>query len=200
MTHALVVGTSACAHIPDGPKPKQDIDFGLKQLTTPCSGALAFATWLRDEYHNADASLGTIHMFLSPSPLEAEANPELAAIDLAGPLTNDVQNALSEWRNECDGDPKGVAVLYSSGHRTAIFYERISGRIRWWLGSRRVLSAPGHGRCDPATHRFYFIDARRTQPNDFKRWKNLGQGDRVARGNLESAVWTSDAATANRQG
>ena len=184
MTHVLVVGTSAYLHISDGPDPKANIDFGLTQLTTPCSGALAFATWLRDEYHNPGAPVGTIRLFLSPSPAEEQANPELTADPVDRSLTDDVETALFELHDECQGDPNGVAISYLSGHgvqRTKqdgnVLLEDFGVNPMVVGQSVDVFSVhQGMAGDDMPQTQFYFVDACRTQPDEFKDWKDLGQG------------------------
>jgi hypothetical protein len=184
LTHALVIGTSAYRHISDGPQPKQNIDFGLGQVTTPCAGAFAFAKWLRDEYHNPESPLGTIRLLLSPSVVETGNDPELAAAQVDRALSAPVRQALFEWHDACDGNRDNVAMFYLSGH----------GVQRTKLGGNVLLEDFG---VDPmvvdqsvdvfavqqgmagdtiSQRQFYFIDACRTQPDEFRNWRNLGQG------------------------
>lgn len=118
--HALVIGVSQYAHLPmgDDPAPADRETFGLRQLDCAATGALRFARWLRDEYHNPDAPCGSVRLLLSPSALEREKDPQLPAV--ASATRDNVEAALGEWASACRERPENVAVLFAAGHGIVI--------------------------------------------------------------------------------
>ena len=182
-THALIIGTSFYRHLPDGSDPRGHTTFGLKQARTPCAGAMAFARWLRDEYRNPDAPVGSIRLLLAPSE-EERADPELGAAANAGvqPTRENVENALVAWRKECDGDPDGVAILYISGHGLQSGRDVAVVLLTDFAATPNVMSfavdvglvrhgMAGHNR---PQQQYFFVDACRIAPKELEEWEEMG--------------------------
>ena len=187
-THALVVGVSRYANLPakGGPASADEFKMGLKQAETPVAGAFAFAKWLRDVMVNPAAPLSTLRLLLSPSQLELQADADLAnaAPTVEAATTPNVRKALLEWWTECRGDPKGIAVVYMSGHGVQLSktdsyvlledFGADPSALDYSVDVGGVFRSMG-GATMPQTQ-LYFIDACRIQPDLFARYRTAGKG------------------------
>jgi hypothetical protein len=117
-THALVIGVSSYPNLPSKNGRVKDIahTLGLRGVETTATSALLFALWLRDHYTNPDAPLATISLLLSPSDRERAVDPRFDEIDAEIPNRAATKEAVTDWRNRCKGNGRGVAMFYASGH------------------------------------------------------------------------------------
>jgi hypothetical protein len=180
-THALVIGTSHYRHLPGGAEPRAEIGFNLKQLSTPCTGAMAFARWLRDEYRNPDAPVESIRILLAPSK-EERAKLDAVAATAESPTKTNVERALFDWRRECQGDPEGVAILYISGHGLQTGRDASVVLLTDFAATGNVMTNAvdigrvRHGMAgdDMSQRQFFFVDACRIAPDELTDWADLG--------------------------
>jgi hypothetical protein len=183
-THALVIGVSEYRHLAGGPEPRGHEDFGLRQVTTPAAGAMAFARWLRDAHHDPDAPLASIRLLLAPSPAERREDAELdaAASASAAPTRAAVEEALFAWRAACEGDRDGAAVLYVSGHGLQVTREDAVVLLTDFAATPNVMSnalevgtvRKGMAGARMPQRQWYFVDACRIAPAALRRWERLG--------------------------
>lgn len=172
-THALVVGVSRYAYLPDGddPAPEDRETFGLRQLDCAATGALRFASWLVDEHNNPAAPCGSVRLLLSPSSLERET----ATIPDVLPATREhIERALGDWSDACSERPENVAVLYAAGHGIMIskddglivLLEDFAHLPKNVLGHALDVPSIRRGMAGPtmARRQFYFIDACQVRP------------------------------------
>jgi Caspase domain len=186
VTHALVVGVSRYAHLPPpGADPSQDpLKFGLVGATTPATGAVRFARWLRYGFRPA-APLVSIRLLLSPSDLELQ-DPEMAATaaQVEPATTANVRAALLEWQAACQEQPDGMAVVYLSGHGASQSRIDHSVLLEDFAADRLVMDHSvdvgrvHRGMAGPTLPQtqFYFVDACRIRPDAFSRYRAAGNG------------------------
>lgn len=159
------------------------MDFGLKQVNTPCAGAMAFARWLRDTYRNPDAPLASVRMLLAPSEGErADTEIDAVALSAPAPTRSHVEEAMFAWQNECKGDPEGVAILYISGHGIQTGRDAAIVLLADFAATPNVMTNAvdigivRHGMVgsDMPQQQYFFVDACRIAPSDLQGWENVG--------------------------
>lgn len=188
-THALVIGVSRYDYLPQKPDFTDKLSLGLAQATTPASSALRFAEWLRDEYYQPEAPLGTIRLLLSASAAEKQVNPTMGAVEAAvlPPTADNVEQAIAEWWRDSSRNRHHVTILYISGHGIQTSKEgsivllqdfkhpddsaRLLKRAIDVQGVREGMSSGS-----AAGRQFYFIDACRIRPDLFKEFYAVRPG------------------------
>lgn len=191
-THVVIIGTSRYRHLPGGshPAPEDVPTLDLGQLQCACLGAAAFARWLRDHYHDPVAPLATIRLLLAPSDDEIEADLDLAraagGCDL--PTRANVQRALDDWERDCRNNPRGVAILFASGHGIELTREDQTVLLHDFAETRLIANNTlevgfvfrGMAGAEYPQRQCYFVDTCRSQPEELTRWSELGAGVRLA--------------------
>lgn len=120
-THALIVGTSRYKWLPKrgqtAPDPNRNT-LGLTEVDISATSALLFATWLRDSFQNPEAPLATIHLCVNPSDEEKQQIPGMKDLGshCIGTKRATIMEHLQAWQTACRANPKGIAILYASGH------------------------------------------------------------------------------------
>jgi hypothetical protein len=206
-THALIVGVSAYAHLPRGdePPPADRETFGLRQLESAAAGAAAFAAWMRDEYANPDAPLGSVWLLLSPSDRETEHVAALGAPQPPRATAAATREALSDWVQACS-DPQHVAIAYLAGHGVmlskdegaVVLLEDFAADPLDLLANAFDVSAvrSGFGRPEMAQRQLWLVDACAVRPTALGRIEARGgvrlDGDPTHSSEI-SAVLTSAA-------
>ncbi len=187
LTHALIVGVSDYPFCEGGPLAHRHDTLGVGQLTCAAVSAYRFAEWVRDEYRNDDAPLGTIRLLLAPSAAEARATPGVTGVGgSVGDATKlNVREAVQAWRDDCQGNPDDVAILYAAGHglvRTqdapVVLLSDFGASELVFDGSLDINNVVAGMRPVKARTQFYFVDACATRPEAVKKYGNgeLGSG------------------------
>ena len=188
-THALVVGVSRYDYLPQTPDRTDEQGLGLAQATTPASSAMRFAEWLRDEYNQPEAPLGTIRLLLSVSDAEKQANAAIGAVEaeVPAPTAANVEEALTRWWHDSVTNRRHVTVLYISGHGIQTSKEGSIILLQDFKhpddGPRLLRRAidlqgvrEGMSRGDAARRQFYFIDSCRIRPDLLKDYYAVNPG------------------------
>lgn len=114
-THALVVGVGEYPWLLGGSKPLFVNHEGMAQLTSAPQSAMAFATWLANDYHSTNYPLRTLELLLS-----APAQPTFEPTPGAGPkvpkraLFNNFRTAVVDWHSRLGSSDR--AIFYFCGH------------------------------------------------------------------------------------
>jgi hypothetical protein len=180
-THALVLGVSAYEHLVDGATGET---FGLQQLRSAAASAWTFARWLADRYSPPGAPLATVRLLLAPSADETAQFPDVA--DVPRPTRENVEQALSEWRDDCSVRPEDVAILYAAGHGVMlakdeggfVLLEDFAQPGRPILESSLDVPSVRRGLAGPtvAQQQFFFIDACSVRPEAAQRLQTARGG------------------------
>ena len=184
-THALVIGVSEYLHLVDGKDPTPTgISFGMEQLSAAAKSASEFAAWLLNEYQCDHAPLRSLRVLLSPADGE-EINSDIAQLLPANSsvTTNNVKDALGEFRHACDASVDNIAIVYVAGHGVQItktgaivllsdfgdahFLSKLEGAIDM-AGVHAGMNHP-----KTAKTQFWFVDACRQKPAIAKKFETL---------------------------
>jgi caspase domain-containing protein len=173
-THALVLGVSAYEHLVDGAAGET---FGLQQLRSAAASAWTFARWLADRYSPPGAPLAGVRLLLAPSADETAQFPDFP--DVPRPTRENVEQALSDWRDDCSARPEDVAILYAAGHGVMlakdeggfVLLEDFAQPGRPILESSLDVPSVRRGLAGPtvAQQQFFFIDACSVRPEAAQR-------------------------------
>ena len=187
--HALIIGVSDYEFLPapdQFPQPGR-ITLGLTKVNIPATGAFRVAQWFKEKYSHPTTQIKTIRVLLSASPDELKQPdlPELATASAKQPRANsdEVWQALQDWQKDCEGSPDDIAVLYVSGHGiqwgskddAIVLLEDFSKDqlfLNQTLDVGRTLKGMS-GDNMPQTQ-FYFVDACRIQPDEYKKYEDAG--------------------------
>ncbi len=110
--HALLVGVSQYAHLPDVQNPPNDASWGLTSLASPALSASLLANWLQKATDLA-RPLKTLRLLLAPSTLEDV--PTISSSDRIPNRANFAADALS-WHADCCDSKNSIALFYYAGH------------------------------------------------------------------------------------
>lgn len=109
--HALVIGVSRYD------KQRRPGRRLFEPLPGASRAAMRFARYLVGEFNDPDGRpLGTIRLLVSPMKSEIE---ELGNLPCNPARTDDVDEALTAWAEDCDRNPDNLGILYVSGHGVA---------------------------------------------------------------------------------
>ncbi len=176
-THVLIFGTSAYSGLPDRTASSNPDLLGLTSVTTPAISAYRFARWIKDEYQNKQAPLGSIRLLLAPSASEIQNEPALDQLGQPLPTKDNIEQALVAWREDCCKHRDGCAILYGAGHGVRISSD--SGIVLLEdfgkVGTNVLSGAVDIGNIHQAMalnraakNQFYFVDACAIEPTFFK--------------------------------
>ncbi len=178
-THVLIIGTSKYTYLPDNIASDDEKLLGLTSVSTPAISAYRFACWVRDNYNNSEAPLGSIRLLLAPSQKEINNEPELGQLDQYLPNSSNVEDALYAWQNDCLKFRESHCIVYVSGHGI-----RLSGDSGIVLledfgkPNRPILKGAldignihqAMAQDSAAKNQFYFVDACAIEPKLFDRY------------------------------
>lgn len=187
--HALIVGVSAYPHLPQGDAPAPPASFGMKQLSSTALTAHKMVRWLEGRKAHLPVPLASIRLLLSPSAAEAQAEPEMAGLADAATLDNFLAEA-NEWRKDASTHAENVTFFYFAGHGVQrskndavllleAFGDGVGGPLRHAVDVANLFfgMAPAPARPDIARTQFYFVDACRNLPPEFKNFGPIGTSD-----------------------
>lgn len=179
--HALIVGVSEYPYV-EGGIHAQPETYGLGQLTTGASSALAMYEWLDGARNQLVQPLASCRLLLSPSPAESARIPSSILAKASRATRDNFAKAAHEWRAEASNNQAGCTLFYFAGH----------GMQRGGLDSVLLLEdfnrppgavlhnavdvntifegmSPSQPACDAiAATQLYFIDACRVEPEQFR--------------------------------
>lgn len=104
--HALVIGVADYPHLTNGLGPPAKDPLLLSQVSTPRYTAERLAQWLRDEYKNSEAPLGSVEWLVSTPGGHESEEAKMANIRLAA----------NRWKKRCNSHPDNIAFFYFCGH------------------------------------------------------------------------------------
>lgn len=186
--HAFICGVSFYHHLPGGDGTPAKKPFGLKQLSSTATTGWLFYQWLLDAQKNnrLPLPLATVHLLLSPSKPEADAIPEMAAIDPAS--RENFVAAANEWRDFAS-DADGMTMFYFAGHGVQRrqndsvlllddFGKPPGGSLNYTVDVANLfdgMAPPADVARKVALRQLYFIDACRMPDKEFKKndWMNV---------------------------
>lgn len=189
--HALVIGVSDYEFLPEpGQFPELNrITLGLTKVNISATAAVRVASWLKERYWHPHCTMKTVRLLLSPSTKEKEL-PEVAAASATQPRAtkDNVWQAMQDWQNDCRNHPEDIAILYVSGHGiqwgskddAIVLLEDFSKDqlfLNWTLDVGKTLK--GMSGSDMPQTQFYFVDACRIMPDEFKKYEDAGNGLRL---------------------
>jgi hypothetical protein len=116
-THAIVIGVGHYRHLPGGGERQVASPEGMGQLTSPPISARAIATWLIKTLNYPVKPLATVALLLSERAPKPFRNPNTGAdIPVQVATIDNLEEALTEWRQRGDTTPDQRLVLYFCGH------------------------------------------------------------------------------------
>jgi hypothetical protein len=113
--HALIVGVSAYTFLPSGSAAGTPESMGLRQLSSTALSAYQVYTWLKDHSNQLPVPLATVHLLLSPSAEEIQAEPALQGVAENATLDAFLK-AAKEWRAGASTAPGNITFFYFAGH------------------------------------------------------------------------------------
>ncbi len=113
-THALVIGASAHAFLPDFNDPPNDATWGLRSIGATAISAAKIADYLKSATDLA-RPLKTLRVLLSPTKEELALLPQWAA-EAAIPTQQEMKKAIWDWHEDCRDSRDSVAFFAFSGH------------------------------------------------------------------------------------
>ena len=184
-THVLIIGTSKYAYLPDDIPSDDEKLLGLTSVSTPAISAYRFACWVKDNYNNSKAPLGSIRLLLAPSQKEINNEPELGQLDQYLPNSSNVEDALYEWQQDCLKFRESHCIVYIAGHGI-----RLSGDSGIVLledfgkPNRSILEGAidignihqAMAQNSAAKNQFYFVDACAIEPKLFTQYLSTKTG------------------------
>ena len=182
--HALVVGISQYAYLPNPDEPPNPDLYGMRKLDAPSRSAAQMARWLYDHRDAFDKKLASIRFLAVPATDErADMNTVLSAIDdWSGPVDSaDLMTfaaGAKDWRIRAAQRKENAAFFYFAGHgleRTGSqilaledFGDSTLGRFAKAAMLQNIHDgmAPSADFPDIARTQYYFVDACRTKITD----------------------------------
>jgi hypothetical protein len=175
--HALIVGVSDYANLPDWGVAGGSRSYDMKKLRSAAISAYRMAQWLLKNQTNLAWRLSTLRVLLSPSPVETGIEPGLnASAAFQRPTLQNVANAATAWRTSADRSVDGATFFFFSGHglqlsneSTVLLFDDFGQAVgKSFLNSTELSNIVGgmnqsvDARRVPNTQ-FYFVDACRLQ-------------------------------------
>ena len=185
-THVLIIGTSKYSYLPDNIPSSNEKLLRLTSLKTPAISAYRFACWIKDNYNNSEAPLGSIRLLLAPSEEEINAEPELAQLDQLPPNSSNVEDVLKEWKDDCLKFRAGHCIMYIAGHGIRLLGDSGIVLLEDFGNPHKdnVLKGAidigniqrGMARNNAAKNQFYFVDACAIEPQFFAKYISVTPG------------------------
>ena len=197
--HALIIGVSDYEFLPgtdEFPKPGV-VTLGLTKVNIPATGAFRVAQWLKSSYWHPTTQIKSIRLLLSPSkkeitpgedPPKSEDDLRRAALAQATnsvPRANtaNVEQAMLDWKADCQGDKDGIALLYVSGHGiqwgskddSIVLLDDFS-KNEQFLNQAIDINKTRKGMMGSVMPQvqLYFVDACQIQPDEYKKFEEAG--------------------------
>lgn len=198
--HAFIVGVSDYAHLPGGGGTAANKTFGLKQLTATANSAFLFYEWLVGAHEGGrlPLPLATVHLLLSPSPVEVQRRPQLATVGGATPAATELLRATrrnfvaaaAAWRDAASANRDQMTVFYFAGHgvqrkqKDAVLLlsdfgePAAGGSLTNTVDANHLIAGmapPPNPAKTIANRQIYFIDACRLPAAEFQQteWQNV---------------------------
>jgi hypothetical protein len=116
-THAIVIGVGQYPHLPGGGQAQVTDPETLGQLSSPPISAGAFATWLIGSLRHPDKPLASVALLVSERRPKPFLNPR-TGVDgpVAAATIDNIELALTEWRQRGDASPGQRLIFYFCGH------------------------------------------------------------------------------------
>ena len=195
--HAFIAGVSEYVHLPAADKLATSATFGLRKLTSAARSAYLFFDWLEKNRDSLSAKVATIHLLLSPSQAELDAEPAMAALRSPNNLPvractrGEFEADYQGWRAFLG--PDDLAIFYFSGHgahrsrRNGVllledFNPDRNGAI---LGRAAEVGnvidglVPTQTLPNTARRQIFFVDSCRVEPKEFATFEDLRAPDLV---------------------
>jgi hypothetical protein len=121
-THVLVIGVNSYKHLRGGSGQLcKEYNMNLKQLTSPCVSARAFAIWALKDFENELAPLGSVELLLSEgAPTQFALYEENEPKEVESATLHNIRTAFQSWFQRCDSNEENVAIFYFCGHGVMI--------------------------------------------------------------------------------
>ena len=114
--HALVMGVGCYPHLENGITPRPDT-MGLGQLTSPPVSALRIAEWLKNDYNNPAAQLGTLNLLVSdPAGTVEFTDDNGQQVEVETAKMANAEAAVKKWATAANEELGNFALLYFCGH------------------------------------------------------------------------------------
>ncbi len=182
--HALMVGVSAYRHLPPAGEPPTPQSLGMVQLSNAAISAYKIYEWLVQNRDHLSVPLTTCRLLLAPTPTELEHE---SSLHCGSPATLDsFLQAARDWRIDVSTAPENVAFFYFAGHgviRNRLdqillledFNDGPGGLLRnsFDVNSLYHGMAPSRQYSRIGRTQFYFIDACRNLPQQFRQFESL---------------------------
>lgn len=177
-THALVIGVSAHAFLPDFDDPPSDATWGLRSIGATAISAAYIADYLISATDLA-RPLKTLRVLLSPTKQELALLPAWAA-QAATPTQQEMKKAIWDWHEDCRDSRDSVAFFSFSGHGlshnrndsglvlvAADFFKPGEPRLNQLVSAMNILGgmAPQDNLDEVARQQFFLFDCCRTYDN-----------------------------------
>jgi len=180
VTHACLTGVSVYPHLPGGGGPAAPQAFGMESLASPALTAFRLAEWLIENKDRLAAPLATCRVLASPSAEELKKQKALTGGE-SFPTWKNFSDDLKAWRSDARSNPGNYTFFYFGGHGVKLttgdsvlllsdFGDGIGGSLYRGARLHTIHSgmAPSKKKRVIASTQFYFIDACRVLPDDFK--------------------------------
>ncbi len=184
--HVLLVGVSDYPHLsPDNP-----LAFGMRPLSSTALTAFRIYQWLVAQQEHLPVPLLTCRLLLSPTPDELASEPELAALQVERAELMSFHKAAKAWRSDCATSASNVALFYFAGHGVQRsredpvmllqeFGDGMGGALFHAASLKNLYNgmAPTAELSEIARTQFYFVDACRNLPSQFKEFEKMSSSD-----------------------
>ena len=183
--HALIIGVSAYPDLPRSNQPLDPRHYGMRQLSSPSLAAYRIYQWLTAPDTRLPVPLASCRMLLMPSAAEIQTEPGLHRFNLPW-KTIDVLQEAAAWRDDVSTSRDNFSFFYFAGHgvQRSIgdsvmllpgFGDGIGGTLKDAIDTWTIVAgmAPTTARPDIAQTQFYFVDACRILPEEFKKFERM---------------------------
>lgn len=181
--HALIVGVSDYQKLPAHDDPPVETAWFLNKLTSAALSAFKIYDFIRQP-SALRLPLKTARLLLSPSQIELDAEPRLAASGASRADRLAFETLALAWREDAKNNPDDMTIFYFAGHGIQRGPEDGVLLLEDFLvpgaplakcieiGEIKAGMAPSAGYEHIALTQFYFIDACLTRPETQKKFVN----------------------------
>lgn len=183
--HTLIAGVSFYPHFLGGAGVPAPESFGITQLSSSVLTAYKMYRWVLERQSHFPVPLATCRLLLSPSPVEAEVEPNLHSLTEAC-TRNNFETAAYEWRTDASLHKDSMTLFYFAGHGIQFsraeaivlledFGDGRGGLLRNAVSINNLFDgmAPTAARPNVALTQLYFIDASRVLPSRFRDFERI---------------------------